>query len=255
MVYTENDPIPSMMEFAVDMKTTSCESDVRNALNGQPGIKLIDVDLRRQQVLVETILPSGKVHDVLESTGKTVVFRGQGSSKGTENIAAAVAHVTGHSVNGLVRFLQATEDCCIIDGTIDGLAEGKHGLHINEFGDLSQGCKSTGSHFNPTNEKHGNITDTTRHVGDLGNISSNDNNRAMFRIENDRLKVWDIIGRSICIDEREDNFAQDSNTAIACGIIARSAGIFQNVKRVCQCSGKTLWEERQDAKDPFSAQL
>ena len=28
-----------------------------------------------------------------------------------------------------------------------------------------------------------------QHVGDLGNISSNDNNRAMFRIENDRLKV------------------------------------------------------------------
>ncbi|CAJ0826137.1 20122_t:CDS:2 [Entrophospora sp. SA101] len=27
------------------------------------------------------------------------------------------------------------------------------------------------------------------------------------------------------------------------GIIARSAGAFENTKKVCSCSGKTLWEE------------
>ena len=37
-------------------------------------------------------------------------------------------------------FLQANRDYCVIDGVIDGLSEGKHGLHINELGDLSVGC-------------------------------------------------------------------------------------------------------------------
>lgn len=31
---------------------------------------------------------------------------------------------------------------------------------------------------------------------------------------------------------------------IACGIIARSAGLFQNPKQICACDGVTLWEER-----------
>jgi len=38
---------------------------------------------------------------------------------------------------------------------------------------------------------------------------------------------------------------------VACGIIARSAGIFENTKRLCTCSGATIWQERQEAKEHF----
>lgn len=31
---------------------------------------------------------------------------------------------------------------------------------------------------------------------------------------------------------------------IACGIIARSAGIMENFKKLCACDGVTLWDER-----------
>ena len=31
---------------------------------------------------------------------------------------------------------------------------------------------------------------------------------------------------------------------LACGIIARSAGMFENSKRICACDGVTLWDER-----------
>ena len=31
---------------------------------------------------------------------------------------------------------------------------------------------------------------------------------------------------------------------LACGIIARSAGLFQNPKQNCSCDGLTIWEER-----------
>ncbi len=30
------------------------------------------------------------------------------------------------------------------------------------------------------------------------------------------------------------------------GVIARSAGVWENDKTVCSCTGKTLWEERKD---------
>lgn len=31
---------------------------------------------------------------------------------------------------------------------------------------------------------------------------------------------------------------------LACGIIARSAGLFKNPKQICACDGVTIWEER-----------
>ncbi|KAG0339633.1 hypothetical protein BG000_001721 [Podila horticola] len=34
-----------------------------------------------------------------------------------------------------------------------------------------------------------------------------------------------------------------SGKGVICGIIARSAGVFENAKKVCDCSGTTLWEE------------
>ena len=40
-----------------------------------------------------------------------------------------------------------------------------------------------------------------------------------------------------------------------CGIIARSAGLFQNTKKVCTCDGVTIWEEAEKAKTRTKAAL
>lgn len=31
---------------------------------------------------------------------------------------------------------------------------------------------------------------------------------------------------------------------VSCGIISRSAGIFENNKNICACDGVTIWDER-----------
>ena len=38
---------------------------------------------------------------------------------------------------------------CVIEGTIDGLSPGEHGLAVHETGDVSRGCATLGDHFNP----------------------------------------------------------------------------------------------------------
>lgn len=51
---------------------------------------------------------------------------------------------TGYSygqVRGVVRLVQVDDDNCLIDGAIDGLTPGNHGLHVHECGDISQGCQ------------------------------------------------------------------------------------------------------------------
>lgn len=57
------------------------------------------------------------------------------------DLGAAVAMLAGVGpIQGVVRFLQLSEERCLIDGTIDGLEAGPHGLHVHTLGDLTQEC-------------------------------------------------------------------------------------------------------------------
>ncbi|KAJ0184370.1 hypothetical protein K1T71_000793 [Dendrolimus kikuchii] len=206
--------------------------------------------------MVETTLPSAQILDtVAKASGRRAVLQGFGETQ------SAVAMISSQSccnskVLGVIRFQQSPEGPLVADGSIDGLTEGQHGLHVHDAGDLSQGCLSLGGHFDPHGRPHGGPRDPQelRHAGDLGNIVADDSGRATFRIEDSVLKVWDIIGRSVAVTERRDDLGKgdsptskidgDSGPPVACGIIARSAGIFQNPKRICACDGVVVWDER-----------
>lgn len=57
------------------------------------------------------------------------------------DLGSAVAMLAGAgNIQGVVRFLQLSEETCLIDGTVDGLDPGPHGLHVHTLGDLTQDC-------------------------------------------------------------------------------------------------------------------
>jgi len=93
-----------------------------------------------------------------------------------QRAVVSLKHPKGDTeVEGFIEFQQLNaNDPVTIRGTVMNLdPSSKRGFHIHEFGDLSNGCASTGSHFNPLGKTHGAPTDRVRHVGDLGNISTN----------------------------------------------------------------------------------
>ena len=55
------------------------------------------------------------------------------------------------------------------------------------------------------------------------------------------MTIADVVGRSMCL------YAAHGRP-LMCGIIARSAGVFENTKTICACSGRTLWQESEAAK-------
>ncbi|XP_070785828.1 copper chaperone for superoxide dismutase [Enoplosus armatus] len=244
---------PTKLEFAVQMTCESCADKVRAALEGKPGVASVSVDVSKEEVLVESALTSAEVQALIEGTGRRAVLKGIGGSE--QDLGSAVAMLAGvEKIQGVVRFLQLSEERCLIDGTIDGLEPGPHGLHVHTLGDLTLDCLSCGEHYNPFGRQHGSPGDSERHVGDLGNIVAGPDGRASFRLEDRQLKVWDVIGRSLVVDTGEDDLGRgdhplskqtgNSGERLACGIIARSAGLFQNPKQICACDGVTLWEER-----------
>jgi Cu-Zn family superoxide dismutase len=87
-------------------------------------------------------------------------------------------------VEGIVHFEQPfNEQKVLVRGKITGLSPGKHGFHVHQFGDLSEGCTSNGPHLNPHQKLHGAPTAAERHVGDLGNIEANNAGVAEINIE------------------------------------------------------------------------
>ena len=53
-----------------------------------------------------------------------------------------------------LRF-KVEDDKTQIEYTVHGLTPGKHGFHIHEKADFSNGCLSAGPHYNPHGKNHG----------------------------------------------------------------------------------------------------
>ena len=155
------------------------------------------------------------------------------------------------SVKGVLHLRQTVEGFSI-EGRVTGLSPGKHGFHIHQWGDLSNGCDSTGPHFNPEHvslcsieictprfinskfeqAKHGGVETTSRHLGDLGNIEADEEGMAEIRIMDHHLTLAgpnSIVGRAYVIHSATDDLGKGANeaskingnagTRIACGII------------------------------------
>jgi len=52
------------------------------------------------------------------------------------------------------------------------MEKGEHGFHVHQWGNLEEGCKTAGGHFNPEGKTHGGPNKDERHHGDMGNIMS-----------------------------------------------------------------------------------
>ncbi|KAF6019888.1 CCS [Bugula neritina] len=244
-------PVTTKVQLAVELAGDTCSNDIKLLLETNKGIKNVAVNIETQTVIVETVLSTNKVVDLIESSGNKAIVTGVGAA-GSQvlNLGSAVAIMhegnPSSGVRGVTRIVQSTEEICVIEGTLDGLSPNlEHRLSIHEYGDVSNGCDSCGDIFVGLS----NLNSQDKHLyGDLGKIQSNNLGRSNFRIQSERVKVWDIIGRSMLVSSPLDsalaNKSENSGwTKIACGIIARSAGIFENFKKICACDGTTLWDE------------
>lgn len=224
--------LPELMtEFMVDMSCEGCVKAVKNKLSTVDGVKEVEVDLSNQVVRILGSTPVKTMADALEQTGRKARLIGQGNAEDFL-VSAAVSEFKGPDIFGVVRMAQVNMELARIEANFSGLSPGKHAWSINEFGDLTKGATSTGNVFNPTNQN------TKEVLGDLGTLEAQENGEAFFSGVKPMLRVVDLIGRSIALYGSEDR----SDSGIAAAVIARSAGVGENYKKLCTCDGTTIWE-------------
>ena len=147
----------------------------------------------------------------------------------------AIAVFDTKKIKGTVHFSEDLKNNCVnIDINIAGLKKsGLHGFHVHEYGDMSEKCQSMCAHFNPYNKKHGGQRSSERHVGDLGNLITDENGFANYRVTDSLIKLRgtksNIIGRGLVIHEDEDDCGLgnmpdslttgNSGKRIACAVI------------------------------------
>jgi Cu-Zn family superoxide dismutase len=148
----------------------------------------------------------------------------------------AVAYLSTENVTGTITFTQnSLHEGTNIYANISGLATGtKHGLHIHQYGDLTNGCTSFGAHYNPFNKTHGSPFSKVRHVGDFGNIEQDTQGNAILNYTLPSVQLggpFSVIGRGVVLHAGEDDLGLGdsplSNTTgnagdrLACAVIGR----------------------------------
>lgn len=136
-------------------------------------------------------------------------------------------------VRGLARMVQVNPQRTLVDLTIRGVAPGTYRATIREYGDLKDGAESTGP-----------VWATSR--GDLGTVEVGEDGRGSAFTDHG-FEIWETIGHAMVLTRQAEGgsgLQNDENTVV--GVVARSAGMWDNDKTVCSCTGKTLWEERKD---------
>jgi len=136
------------------------------------------------------------------------------------------AKTDGAGITGTVDFFVESEGIRVA-GALKGLEPGLHGFHVHEYGDLSDATAGTsaGGHFAPDGNPHGARDAERRHVGDLGNVSADENGAATFEFIDDTIALsgaHSILGRCVVVHAGEDSYTQPSGDAgarVAFGVI------------------------------------
>lgn len=147
--------------------------------------------------------------------------------------------------------IQVSKNQTLVDLTINGLSPGKYWATVRETGDISRGPESTGGVWEALKKKVLGSTQQQQEQeeeqprGVFGMVQVNDAGKGNVLLDQP-VAIQELIGRSMVVAKDKDGpfRAEDADTIV--GVIARSAGVWDNEKMVCSCSGKNVWEERKE---------
>lgn len=225
---------PFELVFNVPMECEDCEKSVQDALRKVEGIERLNVDWKKQLVSIFGCVAPSEIVTTLNQAGKDAIIRGTGApNSAAVSILETFNGQSSQSVKGLARLVAVSDTELMIDLTVSSMKRAEYYPQIRASGNLSDGAFSTGRTFFSFDP----IT--------LGGAEEDleSGKPILQKFLKAPLNITDLIGRSFVLNKASSDVGNDS----LFGVIARSAGAWENDKYVCTCSGKTIWQERDDA--------
>lgn len=225
---------PFELVFNVPMECEDCERSVKEALREVQGIDRLNVNWKKQLVNVFGRVAPSEIVCALKTAGKDAIIRGTGAPNSAAVSILETFNGNGsQSVHGLARLVAVSDTELMVDLTVSSLEKAEYYPQIRASGNLSDGAFSTGRIF---------------YSFDPITLGGNENQLESEKPVHQKflkapLNISDLIGRSFVLNRANSDVSNDS----LFGVIARSAGAWENDKYVCTCSGKTIWQERVDA--------
>ena len=222
--------------YAVPMHCQGCADGIQRALDGLPATKEVQFDIAKQLMVVKSsIAPSAIIETVQQKCGRDVIIRGAGASNSS---AVCILEGAEGRVKGLVRMVEVDGGRkTLVDITLNGVeVPGVYKVRAHQNGDISRGMASVGAVFHDFRQDV--VCADASGDGSAGDKLYS--GKLFFSAS--EVPIWTLIGRSITAT----TLIADHSSGLV-GVIARSAGVWENDKQVCACSGKTVWQERKDA--------
>ncbi|EDU51097.1 superoxide dismutase 1 copper chaperone [Pyrenophora tritici-repentis Pt-1C-BFP] len=208
-------------------------------------INKVTANLKDQLVSVEGTAAPSAIVEAIQSTGRDAILRGSGKSD-----SAAVCILESHAphvenkVRGLVRMVEVAPGMTIVDLSIRGLSPGTYHATVRVCGDISEGPESTGAVWESLKAEK----EKKPCRGVFGTVQVDKGGVGSVFLDRP-VHIWEMIGRSIVVAREQDGQFDKNDPDTLVGVIARSAGVWDNDKTVCSCSGKTVWQERDEQRD------
>ncbi|KAL8995452.1 MAG: hypothetical protein Q9169_004793 [Polycauliona sp. 2 TL-2023] len=227
--------------FSVPLECQSCVDDIKSALSKIDGITSSTFSIPTSLISITSTTAPSTLISTIQSTGRDAILRGSGAPDSAavcilEIPPSAIAPTTGYQspVRGLVRLIQLSPDLTLMDVTVTALPKGRYSVSVRKTGDISHGATSLGDIYRGEGgEKE----------GELGVLDVDGKGRGNL-VGEVGWRVWELVGRGMCVHPFETDGADGRGEVV--GVVARSAGVWENEKVVCGCSGKTVWEERKE---------
>ncbi|WP_078409120.1 superoxide dismutase family protein [Priestia abyssalis] len=105
-------------------------------------------------------------------------------------------------------------DQIMLKVSASGLTPGKHGFHIHQNAITNNDFTTAGGHFNPSDKKHGHDNPEGAHLGDLPNLTADENGEIeqtifLSGVSLEKGKSNSILGKSLIIHAAEDDGETD----------------------------------------------
>jgi len=167
--------------------------------------------------------------NVLEPTKETPKVNTESKTEvKTVTVNVPMMPKSDSKVSGEVVFSQHGNTVSML-AKFTGLNAGMHALHLHEKADCSSANgKSTGGHWNPTAQPHGQWGNTSGyHKGDIGNFTADAKGNGKAKFSTDEWCIGcgdpkkDILGKAVIVHKGSDDFtSQPSGAAgsrVSCG--------------------------------------